>query len=244
MNSIGSKLTAGENQKPNEHHWLRLSGTTVQEHLKDTTNNFRRGNSWLTTLQKGSYTVDRSRGKRGWMKNRFHTIITFPVFSCSFFFCSLSCSTLKRHPPFQLHCPQPRTSCPNTWRSPKREMSYTQRSKEAQGQPGGAGLSGALIAGTASSLNRWGCLVLGGNTSTSRRVFILFSTTCITFKFYPPPQNPLPPLGVNSWADVPSCSLATQTCSGLTDLVNVDLARCPHLRSICLWENNVRKFFF
>lgn len=58
-----------------------------------------------------------------------------------------------------------------------------------------------------------------------RPVFVLLSTSCITFNFFPPqPQNPLPLLVVNSWPDVLSCFLATQTLSGQTDSANMDSA--------------------
>lgn len=56
-------------------------------------------------------------------------------------------------------------------------------------------------------------------------VFILLSTSCITFNlFFPQPQNPLSLLVVNSWPDVLSCFLATQTLSGQTDSANMDSA--------------------
>lgn len=42
--------------------------------------------------------------------------------------------------------------------------------------------------------------------------------------FFPQPQNPLPLLAVNSWPDVLSCFLATQTLSGQTDSANMDSA--------------------
>lgn len=180
-------------------------------------------------------------------------------FWCVFFLvclCSSCCLTQKLHLLFQMRSPQPRASCSNRWRSPKHEMSSTQSSKEAlgpQGQPRGAGLSAALIAGRVNEcVCLWArpCLTakvalffaesellmwqhLQPRTShanaqnNTRRVFILFSLRCITFKFFPQPQNPLPLLDVNSWADVLSCFLATQTCSGPTDLANVDSACCP-----------------
>lgn len=93
----------------------------------------------------------RSRRKRRWTKTVFHTVLS--LFWCIFLLvslCSSCCFTQKLRLLLQLHYPQPRASCSNTWRSPTHEMSYMQSSKEAlgpQGQPGGAGLSGALIAG-------------------------------------------------------------------------------------------------
>lgn len=195
------------------------------------------------------------RTERRWTKT--HCVFSLWCVFLLVSLCSSCCLTQKLHLLFQLHYPQPRASCSNTWRSPKHEMSPTPSSKDAlgpQGQPGGAGPSGALIAGrvnecvclrarprstagVASSLVESELLMWQHLRSRVRHMrtlktilgaeFILLSTRCIAFKFFPQPQNPLPLLGVNSWADVRSCSLATQTCSGPTDLANVDSACCP-----------------
>lgn len=96
-NSTGSKLTNSEWKIRTR---INIIGKSVQKHPNNTTNNLWRWNCWLTTLQKGLYTVDmlckrwfqeffqwRKRRKRRWTKTVFTLcFLTFDVFSCSFLF--------------------------------------------------------------------------------------------------------------------------------------------------------------